>query len=44
MEHISGGARGGGGISGVYRPALQIFTLFQSNIYKVNVREYPPGI
>ena len=29
---------------GVHRPALLIFTLFQSNIYKVNVREYPPGI
>ena len=30
-------------IVGVHRPALLIFTLFQSNIYKVNVREYPPG-
>ena len=28
----------------VHRPALLIFTLFQSNIYKVNVREYPPRI
>ena len=28
----------------VHRPALLIFTLFQSNIYQVNVREYPPGI
>ena len=44
MEYISGGTGGGGCISGVYRPALLIFTLFQSNIYKVNVREYPPGI
>ena len=25
-------------------PALQILTLFQSNSYKVNVREYSPGI
>ena len=33
-----------GSRSGVHRPALLIFTLFQSNIYKVNVREYPPGI
>ena len=29
---------------GVHLPALLIFTLFQSNIYKVNVREYRPGI
>ena len=28
-------------VEGVHRPALLIFTLFQSNIYKVNVREYP---
>ena len=27
---------------GVHRPALQILILFQSNIYEVNVREYPP--
>ena len=26
---------------GVRHPSLLIFTLFQSNIYKVNVREYP---
>ena len=38
---------GGGGVGvwedvvGVRRPALLIFTLFQSNIYKFNVREYP---
>ena len=25
-------------------PALQILTLFQSDSYKVNVREYSPGI
>ena len=40
---------GGGGlflevVVGVYRPALLILTPFQSNIYKVNVRESPPGI
>ena len=29
---------------GERNPALLIFTLFQSNIYKVNLREYPPGI
>ena len=32
-----------GVIVGVYRPALLILTLFQKNIYKVNVREYPWG-
>ena len=31
-------------VEGVHRPALLNFTLFQSNIYKVNVREYPPRI
>ena len=41
---FSGG--GGGGyfwevIGGVCRPALLIFTLFQGNIYKVNVRDPP---
>ena len=45
---ITWGGGGGGGdfwevIVGVHRPALLILTLFQSNIYKVNVREYPPG-
>ena len=30
-------------VAGVCRPAPLILTLFQSNIYKVNVREYPPG-
>ena len=39
---------GGGGcfwklVVGVRRPALLILTLFQSNIYKVNVREYSHG-
>ena len=29
-------------VVGVYRPALLILTPFQSNIYKVNVRESPP--
>ena len=32
-----------GVIARVYRPALLILTLFQKNIYKVNVREYPWG-
>ena len=32
-----------GSRSVVHRPALLILTLFQSNIYKVNVREYPRG-
>ena len=27
-------------VVGLHRPALLIFTLFQRNIYKVNVREY----
>ena len=39
--------RGGGGfwevVMGVCRPALLISTLLQSNIYKVSVRECPPG-
>ena len=30
-------------VVGVYRPVLLILTPFQSNIYKVNVRESPPG-
>ena len=30
-------------VVGVHRPAFLIFTLFQRNIYKVNVREYPPS-
>ena len=43
---FSGG--GGGGyflevVVGVHRLALLILTLFQSNIYKVNVREYSRG-
>ena len=29
-------------VEGLHRPALLILTLFQSSIYKVNVREYPP--
>jgi len=29
---------------GVCRPALQILTLFQTNNYKANVREYSLGI
>ena len=33
-----------GSCSGVCCPALQILTLFQSNSYKVNVREYFPMI
>ena len=33
-----------GSCSGVCRPALLILTLFQSYIYKVDLREYPPGI
>ena len=42
-----GGEEGGGGISwevvvGVHRPLHLIFTLFQSNVYKVNVREFLP--
>ena len=41
------GVGGGGVISwevvvGVHRPPHLIFTLFQSNIYKVNVREFLP--
>ena len=32
----------GGSVVGVYRPPHLIFTLFQSNIYKVNVREFLP--
>ena len=44
-----GGRGGGGGIFGKseWGYAVQrslILTLFQSNIYEVNVREYPPGI
>ena len=35
-------AGGGGSVVGVYRPPHLIFTLFQSNIYKVNVREFLP--
>ena len=31
-------------VEGLHRPALLILTLFQSSIYKVNVREYPPRI
>ena len=36
---------GGGGISGKSRLTLfqSSLTLFQSNIYEVNVREYPTG-
>ena len=30
-------------VVGVCCPALKILTLFQSNTYKVNVREYTPG-
>ena len=52
---FSGGGGGGGGVFlgsrtvGLHRPAFLIFTLFQSIIYKVNVREDPsipgpPGI
>ena len=46
---FSSGVGGGEGyfwevVVGVCRPALLIFTLFQSNIYMVNVREYPSGI
>ena len=42
---FSSGVGGGEGyfwevVVGVCRPALLIFTLFQSNIYMVNVREY----
>ena len=43
------GGGGGGGISGKSEwgyavPLSLILTQFQSNIYEVNVREYPPGI
>ena len=43
---VGGGGEGGEGkcwevAVRVHGPALLIFTLFQSNIYKVNVREYP---
>ena len=46
----NGFLRGGGGgrgyfwevVEGVHRPPHLIFTLFQSNIYKVNVREFLP--
>ena len=31
-------------VEALHRPALLILTLFQSSIYKVNVREYPPRI
>ena len=41
------GGGGGGGVflgsrTGVHRPPHLIFTLFQSNVYKVNVREFLP--
>ena len=44
---LRGRGSGGGVISwevvvGVHRPPHLIFTLFQSNIYKVNVREFLP--
>ena len=43
---FSGGGGGGGALflgshRGVCRPALLIFTLFQGNIYKANVRDPP---
>ena len=37
---LSGGGYFREVVVGVYRPPHLIFTLFQSNIYKVNVREF----